>query len=1416
MANVSNLAALLVALLSAVTFVDANVLSIEEPFVPSDPDNPGSKGTKFVVAFMQNIIPRDAATDVPDAYIMVSTNEIGVVEFDVMTRLGGNEETNMYQVNSTHPTRINFNPDDFYVTGISDSDKAIWIQTKNEKKIAVFVINDEPFSTDGFLALPCDGMTAPGDFRTYSYLILGANQDTTGVAGSTARASQFLIITCEDSSTLVTVTPTTTVSGSGVFPNNVFGPVSSSTSSSATFGAKTTILISKTNTDFTGTLVRGSKPLVVVAGHQCGQVPESVTACDHMAAQIPPHTTWGYTFLLNPLAGRGSGDFYRFGTLLDNTQVTITCVDAGGSDTTIDYQMTLSSAVGSNWDTFETHDEACGTFVPKYCSLQSTNPVVVAQYSYSHTRDEGCNGERGDPFMSVIPPIVQYLRIYHLVPVDGSAGPFFKQVGISVYIRYFQPSQIMFDDAPFEADASLWQAIYCTGGEICGYAHTKSLGTDNNPHIIYHENERAAIFVHSYGYFIENSYALAGGMELQRISGPVISCAVPEGCVMEGSSVRVTCTRSQDLSVQSRIRVGSRDGTATASADYVELSVPVDTPNYRQNNVLNYRGNNRDSDLFFDVQVRTDTDDLEPPENFFIDVEPARTAIVFTPVVTVTICGVGGCPVLENPANGVVMTTGLSPGDTATYTCDPGYELVGTAVQTCGNNGEWSDVPPTCRPVCPTRFDPENGMVLLTGMSVGDTATYTCDTGFELIGESVLNCQSDGTWNNPPPICDSSAVLVSFDPTAYTVTEGVDMVALLTLVRTGDLSTETVVTVTTSDESAMEGSDYTSIVTDVTFAVDATTATVDVPILNDNEIEDPEIFYADLSTSDSTVTIQDGRATVTILDIDECPALDDIPNGSVNENGFTTGDTADYSCDEGYELVGEPTRVCQSDSTWSGEVPVCQSLAVLVSFAPTAYTVTEGMDGFVTLMLVRTGDLSRTTLVTVTTAAESAVAGSDYSSVEIEVLFEVGVSMATVGVSIINDTEIEGPEMFTADLSSTALNVMVGDGTATVTILDNDGCPALSDIPNGSVMVNGFGAGDTAVYSCDEGYELVGEPTRVCQSDSTWSGEPPTCAAACPILISPGNGSISASSGNLDGDTITFECNDGFTLVGERTLTCGSDGQWSSPMPPVCIPALAIERVNDTVIGDPLFTVALEGGAGSMCYEVRGEPGLYLNLISDTCTSVNALYDSVPGNERLNRMSKIGINAVVYANRIGGCAEIEISVQNCTATLNGFPVDPVAEIGDIRMLKTANHWRVSVSNCERPKAVMWVTCAGEMLRFRIARGSSLAPTSHGLLGQFWGIPVSFSQEIDQPPYIDIFPVGQARHRHVPFFEHDLTWDHSKTTCYYVGNKQGGPELSHDSDESVIEGNFKEYSTGSLFGTAYKYSQFNDDICEVVS
>ena len=51
--------------------------------------------------------------------------------------------------------------------------------------------------------------------------------------------------------------------------------------------------------------------------------------------------------------------------------------------------------------------------------------------------------------------------------------------------------------------------------------------------------------------------------------------------------------------------------------------------------------------------------------------------------------------------------------------------------------------------------------------------------------------------------------------------------------------------------------------------------------------------------------------------------------------------------------------------------------------------------------------------------------------------------------------------------------------------------------------------------------------------------------AGCESLIPPGYGCIVSSTGNEIGDTITIECNEGFTLLGTATRRCLSNGQWS-------------------------------------------------------------------------------------------------------------------------------------------------------------------------------------------------------------------------------------------------------------------------------
>ncbi len=60
----------------------------------------------------------------------------------------------------------------------------------------------------------------------------------------------------------------------------------------------------------------------------------------------------------------------------------------------------------------------------------------------------------------------------------------------------------------------------------------------------------------------------------------------------------------------------------------------------------------------------------------------------------------------------------------------------------------------TVVPTCGQLSSPVNGALSLSsGVSEGSVATYTCDTGFTLTGSATRTCTSDGEWTPAAPVC---------------------------------------------------------------------------------------------------------------------------------------------------------------------------------------------------------------------------------------------------------------------------------------------------------------------------------------------------------------------------------------------------------------------------------------------------------------------------------------------------------------------------------------------------------------------------------------------------------------------------------------------------------------------------------------
>ena len=134
------------------------------------------------------------------------------------------------------------------------------------------------------------------------------------------------------------------------------------------------------------------------------------------------------------------------------------------------------------------------------------------------------------------------------------------------------------------------------------------------------------------------------------------------------------------------------------------------------------------------------------------------------------------CDTLEDPEFGSVSIHETMIGSTADYSCEIGYELIGSATVTCQSDGTWSDSPPICVESkyysfcdsctryypssfivqCPELPLPDNGALVYSGFSFSSTVLYMCNEGYESSGPIERVCQLDSTWSGEAPTCEES------------------------------------------------------------------------------------------------------------------------------------------------------------------------------------------------------------------------------------------------------------------------------------------------------------------------------------------------------------------------------------------------------------------------------------------------------------------------------------------------------------------------------------------------------------------------------------------------------------------------------------------------------------------------------------
>uniref|UniRef100_A0A4W2HAH9 Complement factor H n=2 Tax=Bos indicus x Bos taurus TaxID=30522 RepID=A0A4W2HAH9_BOBOX len=119
-------------------------------------------------------------------------------------------------------------------------------------------------------------------------------------------------------------------------------------------------------------------------------------------------------------------------------------------------------------------------------------------------------------------------------------------------------------------------------------------------------------------------------------------------------------------------------------------------------------------------------------------------------------------------------------------------------------------------------------------------------------------------------------------------------------------------------------------------------------------------------------------------------------------------------------------------------------------------------------------------------------------------------------------------------------------------------CAHPGDTPFGSFHLaegNQFEYGAKVVYTCDEGYQMVGEMNfRECDTNG-WTNDIPICEVVkCLPVTEPENGKIFSDALEPDqeytyGQVVQFECNSGYMLDGPKQIHCSAGGVWSAETP---------------------------------------------------------------------------------------------------------------------------------------------------------------------------------------------------------------------------------------------------------------------------
>lgn len=280
-----------------------------------------------------------------------------------------------------------------------------------------------------------------------------------------------------------------------------------------------------------------------------------------------------------------------------------------------------------------------------------------------------------------------------------------------------------------------------------------------------------------------------------------------------------------------------------------------------------------------------------------------------------------------------------------------------------------------------------------------------------------------------------------------------------------------------------------------------------------------------------------------------------ILNGK-NEFGssFTFNSTIRYECNEGYDLIGSENRTCSAEGSWSEFTPTCErktcgpppSIAngtYAANNNQAEYSCNEGytLIGDLTLICGLDGkwNFSEPPICKPNRCGYNPIMKNGSFKV---LVGEAGWVNSKIKVACDIGYRLRG--------ESILLCLHSGDWDKIWPECEPIYCPEPPTIENGDIKLpETFLYGQYITYVCHEDYAINGNAISMCQANGTWSSQLPKCLLnVCPILPMPENGKVSLTTRKV-GSSVTYYCKDGYTINGLSKRFCLENKTWSGPDP---------------------------------------------------------------------------------------------------------------------------------------------------------------------------------------------------------------------------------------------------------------------------